>query len=135
MGEQITLNVPGNVVQQARRVASQTDRPVEQVLVDWLNRAAPESHTAALPESEAALLQQINLGLSESDWQRYHALLDKRRAETLTAGERQELVSLSDRIEEANARRVSGLVELARIRDTPLETLMTDLGISMPKYD
>ncbi len=87
-----------------------------------------------LSEAESRLLEQINLGLSQEDWERYHKLIAKRRAETLTHDEQQELIALSDRIEEANARRIEYLVELARLRGTTLDELMGQLGIKAPSY-
>jgi predicted ATPase len=80
------------------------------------------------------LLQQINQGLPQETWQRYHELIDKRRAESLTPDEHATLIALSDQIEELNARRVGYLVELARLRQTPLEALMQQLGIQTLPY-
>jgi hypothetical protein len=87
-----------------------------------------------LPEKEADLLQRINQGLPPELWQRYHDLIDKRRAETLTPEEHADLIALSDQIEEANARRIGLLIELARLRQTSLEALMEQLGIKAPDY-
>ncbi len=87
-----------------------------------------------LPETEADLLQKINQGLSPELWQRYHDLIDKRRAETLTPNEQADLIALSDQIEEANAQRIGWLIELARLRQTTLEVLMEQLGIRAPDY-
>ena len=49
-----------------------------------------------------------------------HALVARRKAETLTPGEQTELIALSDRLEEANAQRIGYLAELARVRHTTL---------------
>jgi hypothetical protein len=83
----------------------------------------------SLSREEAALLQQINKGLPEEVWQRYRALVARRRAETLTPEEHKELIELSDRMEEVNARRMEHLVELARLRRMSLEAVMQQLGI------
>jgi pantothenate kinase len=74
------------------------------------------------------------LGLSEEEWQRYRELVVKRRAETLTPQERQELLSISDQIELANVRRIELLIKLAQLRKMPLKTLMESLGIESPVY-
>lgn len=87
-----------------------------------------------LSETESTLLQQVNLGLSQEEWGHYRELIAKRRAETLTHDEQEELIALSDRIEEANARRMESLVKLARLRETPLEVLMEQLGIKAPSH-
>jgi hypothetical protein len=92
----------------------------------------PQREMPHLSQGETELLQQINLGVSQEDWQRYHHLLAKRRAETLTSDEQAVLIALSDRIEAANARRITSLVKLAHLRQTSLEVLMQELGIKAP---
>jgi hypothetical protein len=89
-------------------------------------------NSQSLPTAEADLLQRINAGPGEEVWRRYHALVAKRRAETLSAAEHAELIDLSDRIEEANAQRIGHLVELARLRGVSLPAVMTELGITAP---
>jgi hypothetical protein len=53
----------------------------------------------------------INLGISEEVLQRYLLLLKKRDREQLTSDEHEELITISDEIELANAERVRKLVE------------------------
>src|SRR4051812_16014527 len=67
---------------------------------------------------ETELLRQINAGLPAETWGRYHELIAKRRAETLSPAEQHELIGLSDRIEQANAARMRHLLDLARLRGT-----------------
>ena len=86
--------------------------------------------TGHLEAREAALLGQINLGLRPEFWAEYHELLRKRDSETLKPAEQRQLVDLSDQIEQANARRMGLLVELARLRGVSVEALMRDLGIA-----
>ena len=59
----------------------------------------------------------------------------KRKAETLTSDEHQELLYLIDQIEKANVERVKHLAELARIRGTTLAAVMKDLDIRTPAYE
>lgn len=87
-----------------------------------------------LPRAEAELLEKVNLGFSQEQWQRYHALIARRRAETLTEEERRELLEFTNRLERANVRRMEALVELAGRRGVSLETVMKDLGIEPPPY-
>jgi len=87
-----------------------------------------------LPQDEAVLLEQINLGLPQETWQRYYKLIEKRRAETLAPDEHLELIGISDRLEEANARRIMALIQLAEIRHTTLDKLMDQLGLRPPTY-
>ncbi len=67
-------------------------------------------------------------------WEHYHALIAKRRAETLTAEEQATLIEISDQIEQANTRRIQYLLELASLRGTSLEAVMQELGIEAPTY-
>jgi hypothetical protein len=87
-----------------------------------------------LSARETELLREINRGLSPGDWQRYRDLIAKRRAEALSPAEQNALIALSDEIEAINVRRIECLVELAHLRNTPLETLMAQLGIKAPAY-
>ena len=88
-------------------------------------QAAPTQLTS----EEAEILQQINLGLPPDFWASYRELLRRRDEESLSAAEQAALVGMSDRVEEANARRMAHLVRLARIRGVELDALMRDLGL------
>ena len=90
----------------------------------------PPAGPPALDAAEGALLQQINLGVPAETWERYHALIERRRAETLTETEQRELIGISDEIEAANARRVERLAALARLRGTTVRALMVEFGIA-----
>ncbi len=72
---------------------------------------------------------EINRSLSQIQWERYDHLVGKRRAETLTAEEIDELIALSDQVETVNVRRIEYLAELARLRSTTVSALITELGI------
>ncbi len=133
----IILNIPSEVEAQLRREAEKAgldaDKYVVKALREQLLHRSQEADSCP-PKTEAELLQKINLGLSQEAWQRYHQLIDKRRAATLTADEQQELIAFSDQIEKANAERIELLVELARQRQTSLEAVMKELGIEAPPY-
>jgi hypothetical protein len=93
-------------------------------------RTTGKNGATPLTARESQLLQDINLGLSQETWQRYHALAGKRSAETLSPAEHDELLALTHLIEEANARRLGHLLELARLRGVTLDEVVRDLGIS-----
>ena len=128
----ITLQLPPELEQQLRTEAAKQginpDRYILNALQERL-QAFPRPN-ASLPKAEADLMQQINLGLSTEQWEEYHNLLAKRRAETLTAEEHARLIAISDQIEGANVQRVHALGTLAEMRGTDLSTLMQALGIS-----
>lgn len=85
---------------------------------------------AYLPQDEARLLQKINQGIPATIQDRYDELMAKRRAETITPFEHQELLTLIEQIEEAEAKRVQHLNTLAQSRQVSITTLMKELGIS-----
>jgi hypothetical protein len=83
---------------------------------------------------ETELLQKINAALPRIDWEYYYSLIAKRQAETIAPDELDILVSITDRIEIANAQRIQHLIELANLRDRSLEDVMEDLGIKPASY-
>lgn len=89
---------------------------------------------ARLTKAEAQLLQEINQGLPEAAWARYHELVGRRRDGTLTEQEYEELTRLTDEIELAHARRMEKLADLARLRHVSLDEIMDELGLQDPGY-
>ncbi len=102
---------------------------VSRVIALRAKRRAP-----SLPRTEARLLLKINQGLSPKVQKRYDELIVKRRAESLTPDEYDELLRISDHVENLEARRIEHLSELARLRKTSLTSLMEDLDIRPPAY-
>jgi hypothetical protein len=88
----------------------------------------------SLSSHEARLLRQINKGFSDSWWKRYHLLIDKRRAETLTRAEQRELLDLTDQLENREAKRMEALAKLAQLRQCSVTDLASKLHLS-PKKD
>lgn len=80
---------------------------------------------------EAELLIEINQGIAQKTLDRYKMLSDKMAAETLTEQEHQELLAISNQLEEQDAKRLELLIELARLRSVSLDTLMEDLGLTV----
>jgi hypothetical protein len=120
------------IIKAARREGVAPDAYVTNIL-----SRHPARQEKNVSESEASLLEQINLGLTENDWQRYHELRLKLADRTLSSNEQRELIyliSLSDRLEEANVRRLTALIKLAELRDTSLDSLMTQLDLRPPLY-
>jgi uncharacterized protein (DUF2461 family) len=90
--------------------------------------------TMALTQHEEETLAGITQEIPEEVRERYNALVEKRHAEALTAQEHEELISLSDRIEEVEVKRLEYLTELAKHRNVSLRTLMNTLNITSPSY-
>jgi len=108
---------------------SELQQFLSRILVLQAQRKAPH-----LSVKESALLTRINLGLPLKVRTRLNQLVPKRRANTLTQEEHEELLHLIDRLEAAEARRAQALAQLARLRGVSMTTLMRELGIRTPRY-
>jgi len=100
--------------------------------VEQVNVLLARRKVATLSQPEAELLQQINQTLPTDIQHRYTELKAKQHAETLTPAEHQELLTLIDRVEQADGDRLQHLIELAQLRQVPLPDLMQQLGIQPP---
>ncbi len=98
---------------------------VAQMLTLRAQRQAPH-----LSQPETVLLLQINQGLSEEALHGFSDLVAKRQAEAITPDELQELITLTNQIEQYDTRRLAALIELAQIRQVPVSELMDSLGIT-----
>ncbi|MEW5986222.1 MAG: STAS/SEC14 domain-containing protein [Chloroflexota bacterium] len=102
---------------------------VWRVLALQAQRKAP-----GLPHNETELLLKINRGLPAEMQRRYDELVARRKAETITPDELQELLRLVDHIEKSDVQRVKHLVELANLRGISMSQLMQELNIRPPAY-
>ncbi|NER07978.1 MAG: hypothetical protein F6K17_38225 [Okeania sp. SIO3C4] len=99
------------------------------LLYFYINERKRNSESKVLPPSESGLLEEINQGFPQEKRERYHLLRDKQLNETILDEELDELVALSDEIEEFDAVRLEKLMELARLRNTSLAELSEELGL------
>jgi hypothetical protein len=83
---------------------------------------------------ETALLQRINHGMPRQQQERYQSLIQRRDTRSLTQEEHEELLRLTDQVEQAEADRASALVELAQLRQVPVDQLLRELGIHPASY-
>lgn len=102
---------------------------IDQVLTIRAHRRAP-----ALSNYETELLQKITEGVPGEERVRYDELNQKLLNETLTSDEQLELIGLSDRIEEADAKRLEHLITLAQRRGTSVDQLMNELKLRRRSY-
>ena len=102
---------------------------VSRALVVQAKRRAP-----SLNKAESLLLEKINRGVPQAIHARYLELENKRRDETLSTDEHQELLALISQIEQLNAEGIEHLGELAQLRNVSLRILMKDLGLKRPTY-
>lgn len=110
--------------------ARRGETPEELIAREVALRWTKASKAFRLPMREVELLKTINGNFSESFWDRYRRLIARRRDETLTEQERQELIALSDQVEEKTLERTEALIALAQLRGVTLDVLCASLGIA-----
>ncbi len=105
------------------------DQFTERVLALRAKRYAP-----SLRANESDLLQKINQGVPTSVRSRFHYLNERLHEELIAPEEHQELLQLIEQIEMADVARLKAMIELARLRNVSVNTLMQQLGIHIPTY-
>jgi hypothetical protein len=116
------------------QAVNQLDEPDLDQLLDQVLLLRAKRKNNILSAAETELLLQINQGVPADLHQKYQTLKKKRDEATLTGGEHEELLELSDRIEILAAERAGALVKLSQLRQAPLTQLMNELGIKAPDY-
>lgn len=92
-------------------------------------------YAPALSERESELLLQINRGLPAQTRKRLNELIEKRQSHTIQQDELQELRQITDQIEKSDAERLKWLIELAALRNLPLDDLINQLGLKPYPHD
>ena len=103
---------------------------MDRVIAIRAERRAPH-----LTGNETELLARINQGLPAEDRTRLKELISLRDAETITSSEVQELIGMTDRLEQLQAERLAALAELATLRGITLDEVINQLGIQFPDHD
>jgi hypothetical protein len=110
---QVTLELPPALAEQARSVAEHSQRPLESVLLDWLDRAANTTPISELTDEDVLAL--ADLELSHNDQERLSNLLDDNQNGLLTAEQRAELDDLMNFYQDSMVRKAHALaVAVAR---------------------
>jgi hypothetical protein len=79
---------------------------------------------------EGVLLEKINQTvLNKKQIDRYHILVEKLEADTLSEAEHTEFMLIADHEEKLRNRRVKYMIELAQLRNISLPQLMVTLGL------
>lgn len=106
-----------------------------EIFVQKVGNLIARRKAAHLPEQESMLLVKINNAIPVALQKQYEQLLAKNSNETITPEEHKELLKTIDKIENKNAQRLEYLIELSRLRNISLDTLMQQLNLSPPKDD
>jgi hypothetical protein len=107
---------------------AELEKLVPHVIALGASRRAPH-----LEPEESKLLERINEALPAELMARLCELQEQRDTTTLSEPEEEELLTLSDRVEQLHAERLEALADLARLRGTTLTALMDQLGIRFPE--
>lgn len=92
MAETIVLELPEPVARSAREVADRTQKSVEEVLVEWLGKAAAELPVESLSDEQVLALCDIEMELEQQS--ELSRLLAENREGTITSSERERLDAL-----------------------------------------
>ena len=129
------LNVSPEIQIEVEKVldgVAQLDTPELEQFLTQVSTLLAQRKATNLSKRETELLLKINQGLSSDLQQQYDALMAKLQADTISPPEHKTLLDLIDQIEQRDADRMKALVELAQLRNLPLETLLNQLGIHPP---
>lgn len=91
MGMHVTLDLPEELARRAQ-AAAQSRRPLEEVLVEWLDRAGKDQPVDALPDDQ--LLEVCDSTLDSQQQDSLSDLLERNREGSLTPAEREQLDAL-----------------------------------------
>lgn len=128
-----TIQTNGFSREELLRAAAQLNAAELEKFVDGAIELRARMRDKSLSVRESELLLKINRGISAKAQRRFDELVDKRRGETLTEAEHQELLRLTNRIEKADARRIELIAELARLKGQTFDEVIKDLGIGLAK--
>jgi response regulator RpfG family c-di-GMP phosphodiesterase len=129
----ILIDISSELEEKLRATASAAGVRVDDYIVNVLEKNIL-TEKADFQSKEIRLLQKINQGFAPETWVKFHDLLQKRDARTISDLELAELIELTETIELAHAQRMEALVELATLQNKPLLLLMNELGISPVAY-
>ena len=85
-------------------------------------------------EKETMFLQNINKGFPQEMRKRFAELDRKRKAEKLMPLEQEELVKLTDRIEDFNAERTGFMAQLARLKGVSMTELVKEFELENTEH-
>jgi hypothetical protein len=135
----LTVNLAPELVDALQELAGRSGQDLDSTVAGLLReqlqrRASPDVPPSRCSPAETQLLRQIQQGLPEETWRRYHELVARRETETLTDPEQAELVTLADTVEGWNIRRLELASDLARLRGVPWETIVEELHLVRPAH-
>lgn len=124
----VTLDLPRQIYQKAAQIAKATKRPIEQVVVEWIQ--LPVERTGSMQDavlagleamSTAQLTQVARSGAPPEDTERLRELLSLQEQRELTEAERDEAVRLVEQEDLMTLRKAKALYLLKQRNALPDE--------------
>lgn len=115
------------------QAAIQLDMPELKDLVAQIT-AVYQTRQAVPGLDKAELLSLVHRNLPPQTQQRWDELLEKRDDTSLTTSEYEELLQLTEEVEELNLQRMTALSQLAQAKGVDLRTMMRQLNLPEPVY-
>ncbi len=107
MSEKVTVELPDDLAQRVRAAAARSSRRLEDVLLEWIGRAADEPAVEFLSDEEVLALCDSQLASDEQE--QLSDLLVLNREEQLTQDERRQLDALMTLYRKGLARKAQAL--------------------------
>lgn len=123
------MTTSSNIRQRARELVDQLSGDSLAQAVEFMERLSnPLLETLNSEETiqERSLLETIQRRLSKEDQTRLNYLRQRQEAEDLTDAEHQELLTFVERVEQQDAERAAALVQLAKLRQVDLKTVIDE---------
>ncbi len=92
MSVTVTLHIPESTARQAQVIAANTKRRVEDVLAEWLDRAANEVPVDQLPDDDVRQLAMLQM--TDAQQHELNDLLDRQRENAISMAQRSRLDAL-----------------------------------------
>jgi hypothetical protein len=127
----LTIQLPVTTEHYLRENATREGMPLEHYIAQLLTATSISSvaKKKKKPLTEGELLKLSQLDVQADDLQEYHRLKGLFEANKMADAERNALIQLNELIEIAHAKRMSFVIQLAKLRNVSLEKTMLDLGI------
>jgi hypothetical protein len=127
------MTTPTELRQRAIELVEQLPKEMLFEAVDLLESLCLKANQAgdekpSTPE-ESALLEIIGRRLPPDDQKRLDYLIEQDEIGEITDAENSELLGYAERIENHNVERLGALIELAKIRNVDLETLVNEFKL------
>ncbi len=120
--------------EQLLKAVQQLSQPDFEQFFEKIVEMQSASIPADLSLTESELIAKMNQSILPAVQQRHRELMAKRRAQSITEREYDELLVLIDKVEKADAERIRCLRELAHLRKVSFDELIQQLGIKPQPY-